>query len=125
MKALADLSAGFGGADCYFTVSREVGNQIKELAAASSMKFDKVVKDDTDGAITVHAKSLAMLLGQPVAPAPKPVTTTVSTPTPTPTPKPATSAAKKPAPAPIVPPSPPNAETTEPGSATSDDIAAI
>lgn len=102
MKALADLSAGFGGADCYFTVSREVGNQIKELAAASSMKFDKVVKDDTDGAITVHAKSLAMLLGQPVAPAPK-------------------SSAKMSK----SPPSPPNAETTEPGSATSDDSAAI
>lgn len=113
MKALADLSAGFGGADCYFTVSREVGNQIKELAAASSMKLDKVVKEDTDGAIAVHAKSLALLLGQPVAPTPKPATTT-----PAPTPKPAVGGAKKPLP-------PPTAETTEPGSATSDDSAAI
>ena len=113
MKHLEDLSAGFGGADCYFTVSRDIGRQVKELAAQSSMKLDKVVKEDEDGAIAVHAKSLALLLGQPVAPTPKPATTT-----PAPTPKPATGGAKK-------PPSPPTVETTEPGSATSDDSAAI
>jgi len=97
MKHLEDLSAGFGGADCYFTVSRDIGRQVKELAAASSMKLEKIVNEDADGAIAVHAKSLALLLGQPVAPAPTPV----------------------------VPHSPPIAETTEPGSATSDDSAAI
>lgn len=113
MKHLEDLSAGFAGADCYFTVSRDIGRQVKELASASSMKLEKIIKEDDDGAIAVHAKSLAMLLGQPVAPTPKPVATT-----PAPTPKPTAGGAKK-------PPSPPTVETTEPGSATSDDSAAI
>lgn len=116
VKFLEDLSAGFGAADCYFTVAKPVGDQVAELASMCSVQLPKLIKVNDDGAIAVHAKSLAALLKlakqPPVVPASPPV------PVP-PAPKPQPGGTKK------QPLSPPTAETTEPGSATSDDSAAI
>lgn len=123
MKFLEDMSAGFGGADCYFTVSKPVGDQVKELAATCSVQLPKLIKEDADGAIAVHAKSLAALLKlakqPPVVPASPPA------PVP-PAPKPQPGGVKKqPTPPVVVPPTPPVVDPNEPGSATSDDNAAI
>lgn len=120
MKAIEDLSAGFGAADCYFTVAKPVGDQVEELAATCSVQLPKLIKKDSDGVIAIHAKSLAALLKlakqPPVVPAPVP-----PAPVP-PAPKQPSGGVKKPV-APV--PTPPAPETSEPGSATSDDNAAI
>jgi hypothetical protein len=110
VKFLEDLSAGFGAADCYFTVAKPVGDQVAELASMCSVQLPKLIKANDDGAIAVHAKSLAALLKlakqPPVVPASPP------------TPKPQPGGVKK-------PPTPPVVDPNEPGSATSDDNAAI
>lgn len=121
MKAIEDLSAGFGAADCYFTVAKPVGDQVEELAATCSVQLPKLIKKDSDGVIAVHAKSLAALLKlakqPPVAPAPNPTVPPAPVPVP-PAPKQPVGAAKKPT------PTPPTLDT-DPGSATSDTNAVI
>ena len=93
MKTLEDLSAGFMGADCYFTVAKPIGDQVEELVATCPVQLPKLIKKDGDGTVAVHAKHLAALLKLTKHP-------------------------------PVVPPSPPEPES-DPGSATSDDNAAI
>lgn len=116
MKAIEDLSASFAGADCYFTVGRDVGAKIKELAASSTIPFSKLIKEDSDGTIAVHAKSLAALLKAPKqspASVPAVATQTDLTVDPTATP-PVVPPTEQPVDAPVVPPvAPPVAKSAK------------